>query len=360
MIFKKNYAIILLIFQIITVSILSNYPSFIEKFYSLGLYQIISSINRKILSFVPFSFGDILYLLSSIYCIYYLFIMISNKKLISIFFFKKLINFFNLIFFIFYFQWGLNYLKLPISEKLNIKTTYSIEELNQTAEYLIIKTNELHKEISIDDSSSTNIPYSIKKINEISTKGFSKLSILQNNYPNINLNYLVVKESLFSLPLTYLGFSGYVNPFTNESQINYLIPKNNLPHTSSHEIAHQLGFANEIECNFLAFLNTINSEDKYFKYNGYKFALKQCLNEIYKYDIESYKSLIKLVNTGILKDYKNSSEFWNNYSNPFETITKSGYDKFLKMNNIKDGIESYSMSISLIINYLKHEINQVI
>ena len=69
-----------------------------------------------------------------------------------------------------------------------------------------------------------------------------------------------------SLPLTYLGFSGYINPFTNESQINSLIPKNSIPHTASHEIAHQLGFSQELECNFIAFVNLTNNEDLYFKY----------------------------------------------------------------------------------------------
>ena len=356
MIFKKKYAVIFLIIQIIIISFFSNYPEFIENFYSLGLYQTISSVNRKILSFIPFSFGDILYLLGFIYCTYYLIIQVINKQLFTIIFIKNLISFLTLLYFIFYFQWGLNYLKVPISKKLDIKTTYSIKELNQTAKYLIVKTNKLHREIVTNDSNSTIIPYTIKEINRISSQGFNDLSLLKINYPEIKLNNIVVKKSLFSLPLTYLGFSGYINPFTNESQINYLIPKNNLPHTSSHEIAHQLGFANEIECNFLAFLNTTNIDDKYFKYSGYKFALKQCMNELYKHDIQSYESLLKLINKGILKDYKNSSKFWNKYSNSVEIITKSGYDKFLKLNNVKDGIRSYSKSVSLIINYLKHKV----
>ena len=59
------------------------------------------------------------------------------------------------------------------------------------------------------------------------------------------------------------------------------------------------------------------------------------------------------VNIGILQDIKNNSEFWKNYSNPIESITKSGYDKFLKFNNISQGIKSYNQSVSLIINYLK-------
>jgi hypothetical protein len=64
---------------------------------------------------------------------------------------------------------------------------------------------------------------------------------------------LSTKKSLISLPLTYMGFSGYLNPFTNEAQVNYLGPMYTFPTTTCHEMAHQLGFASETECNLLAF-----------------------------------------------------------------------------------------------------------
>ena len=70
----------------------------------------------------------------------------------------------------------------------------------------------------------------------------------------------------------------------------------------------------------------------------------------FEYDIK--KNILKVKNAN-LKDFKNNSEFWKNYSNPIESITKSGYDKFLKFNNISEGIKSYNQSVSLIINYLK-------
>jgi hypothetical protein len=247
----------------------------------------------------------------------------------------------------------LNYHRTPLKEKLIIDSTYTIKDLKEISKQLIIKSNKLHRQIAQADSSSTEIPYDIARINKKASISYNNLSLLKKYYPEVKTNNLIVKKSLISLPLSYLGFSGYINPFTNESQINSLIPKNSIPHTASHEIAHQLGFAQELECNFIAFVNLINNEDLYFKYNGYTFALRQCLNELYKYDKPSYNSLLKLINTGILKDFKNNSEFWKKYSNPIESITKSGYDKFLKFNNISQGIKSYNQSVSLIINYLK-------
>jgi len=353
MIFKKKYIGILIIPQLIFVQNISNYPEIIEKYYSLGIYQFISNISRTISSVFPFSFGDILYIIILIYFCWSSIKKIRKKKfnwrksIISIFFYVSTLHF------LFYFQWGLNYYRIPVQKKLNLDSTYTIKDLKEISKQLIIKSNKLHRQISHADSSSTDIPYDIAKINEKASNSYNNLSILKEYYPNVKTNNLIVKKSLISLPLAYLGFSGYINPFTNESQINSLIPKNTIPHTASHEIAHQLGFAQELECNFIAFVNLINNEDLYFKYNGYTFALRQCLNELYKYDKPSYNSLLKLLNTGILKDFKNNSEFWKKYTNPIESITKSGYDKFLKFNNISQGIKSYNQSVSLIINYLK-------
>lgn len=353
MIFKKKYIGLLIIPQLVFVQYISNYPEIIEKYYSLGIYQFISNILRFISSVFPFSFGDILYIIISLYICRSLIKKISKKKfnlqksIKSIFFYVSILHF------LFYFQWGFNYHRTSLNEKLKIDSTYTIKDLKEISKQLIIKSNKLHRQIAQADSSSTEIPYDIARINKKASISYNNLSLLKKYYPEVKTNNLIVKKSLISLPLSYLGFSGYINPFTNESQINSLIPKNSIPHTASHEIAHQLGFAQELECNFIAFVNLINNEDLYFKYNGYTFALRQCLNELYKYDKPSYNSLLKLINTGILKDFKNNSEFWKKYSNPIESITKSGYDKFLKFNNISQGIKSYNQSVSLIINYLK-------
>ncbi len=51
-----------------------------------------------------------------------------------------------------------------------------------------------------------------------------------------------------------MGFAGYLNPITNEAQVNALIPKNNYPATICHEIAHQVGIASESEANFVGYL----------------------------------------------------------------------------------------------------------
>jgi hypothetical protein len=45
--------------------------------------------------------------------------------------------------------------------------------------------------------------------------------------------------------------------FTNEAQVNYIGPMYSFPMTTNHEMAHQMGFASETECNFIGFLASI-------------------------------------------------------------------------------------------------------
>jgi hypothetical protein len=80
---------------------------------------------------------------------------------------------------------------------------------------------------------------------------------LAKEHPYFKYKVLSVKKSLFSVPLTYMGFGGYLNPFTNEAQVNDLLPMYTFPLTTAHEMAHQIGFASENECNFIGVLASV-------------------------------------------------------------------------------------------------------
>ena len=125
------------------------------------------------------------------------------------------------------------------------------------------------------------------------------------------------------------------------------------PTTASHEIAHQLGYAAENEANFIGCMATIHHENIYFNYSGYAFALRHCLNELYKRDTEKYDFLVAKINKGILKNYKEVHEFWSAYKNPTEPLFKSTYNNFLKANNQADGMQSYSYVVALLVNYFE-------
>ncbi len=347
---KKFIIAFSIIPQYFLIKWVSHYPNFIETYYSTGIYPYISKLFRFMLGWIPFSFGDAVYALAIIYIIRW---TIKNFKRLKTDTKNWLLDVFSaisIVYFAFHLFWGINYYRLPLYKNLELKSDYNTEQLVEVTKKLIVKSNKIHHDIIKNDTLPVDIPYSRSTILKMVPLGYNNL---EKEFPNLEYHPKSIKKSLFSLPLTYMGFSGYLNPLTNESQVDGLIPKYIFPTTALHEIAHQLGYAAENEANFIGCLAAINHDDNYIKYSGYTFALRFCLNEIYLRDEDLFDSLSGTVNKGILINYKEMREFWEDYANPTEPLFKTTYSAFLKANKQDKGMKSYSYVVALLVNYFE-------
>lgn len=334
--------------QIIIVKILARYPDFVEAYYSKGLYPVISKIFRYTFGWLPFSFGDLLYALAIVMTIRYL--IKNGKQFFSStrLFLRDVFVVVSLVYFAFHFLWGMNYYRLPLHKSLNLSNDYTTEELVSFTELLIVKTNAAHMAITNNDTVAVKIPYKLGEVFKMTPDGYKALSA---TYPQFEYKPKSIKKSMFSYPLTYMGFSGYLNPFTHEGHVDYMIPGHKFPTTSCHEEAHQLGYSAENEANFLGYLAAINNDDLYFKYSGYTFGLRHCLNEISRRDTELGDEIIKKINPGIMKNYEEARMFWRNHQNILEPLFKLTFNTYLKANSQSDGIKSYNYVVALLVNY---------
>jgi len=331
--------------------IIAQYPALIEKYYSNGLYIYLSKLLNFIFGWIPFSIGDILYALLAILLIINIYTSLKNKKfhLKSTLF--KIGGFASIIFFIFHLNWGLNYFRQPVSRSLNFDVEkYSTNELVGFTEKLITKINQVQLSITKNDSVVVENNLNNQEIKEVSYTVYQQF---QKKYPQYSHENLKAKHSLFSVPLTYMGFAGYLNPLTNEAQVNYLIPKNSYPAVVCHELAHQVGIGPESEANFIGYLAATNSNDVYFNYSAYLMAVRYALFEIFQKDPEKFEETKMKLNKGILKDIQQSQDFWESYQNWSEKYFKTFYDTFLKANQQKDGMKSYNKMVVLLVNYYK-------
>ena len=332
-------------------------PSFVEAYYSRGIYPYISSLLRILFGWMPFSIGDLIILFFTLYSIYIIYKLVSTR-------FKNILpklfgitSFISIVYFLFYFLWGLNYFREPLYKNLELKTTpYSNQELVNLTKYLVSKLNESHLAITNSDSINVIVPHTNQDIYLLAKKGYKKLA---NNNSLFTYKYGRAKNSLISTLQSYNGTSGYLNPFTGEAHVNSLIPKTILPTTTTHEMAHQIGFAAENEANFVGFLAALSNDDFYFKYSAYRMATRYAIFELYKRDRAIFEGVYKTLNKGILIDFKSSSDFWNTYKNPFEPIVKKGYNAYLKSNNQDKGINSYNYVVDLLISYFKTPHNKI-
>ena len=352
---RKRTRLILALFlpiQFLLLHVLKMFPDFIERYYSQGFYPYLSAASRYLFGWIPFSIGDVFYLLIGVLAIRWLYKNVRRLTFEPVRFFVDILATLSIVYFVFNLLWGFNYYRVPLYKTLNIKTDYTTEQLISITERLISKSNAMHRNLGFSDSVKVVIPYSQKEIFKKSIDGYKNL---ESEYPNLSYSPKSIKKSGWSLGLTYMGYSGYYNPFSGEAQVNNLIKTYKFPVVSCHEQAHQLGYAAENEANFIATLATLANDDDYIRYTGYIFALRYCINEIARRDIDTYYIILKTINPGILASYKEMRDFWQKYQNPFETVSKLFWDQFLKANNQSKGIMSYSYMVALVVNHYENK-----
>ena len=352
---KKKTAVILALLlpvQIVGLKFLADYPLFVEKWYSTGLYPFTSSLMRMGLGFIPFSIGDLLYALFVIMILRWIFLRIKQRFRNPLQWTLEMVATLSIIYFCFNLFWGINYYRLPLHQSLEIESEYSTEELEQLTRTLVARSNEIHNSITGSDSLKVEIPYSKNELFGHTVEGYENIKEV---FPELKYRHVSLKRSLYSIPLSYMGFNGYLNPLTNEAQVNTVIMPFRIPTTASHEVGHQLGFAAENEANFIACLVTMNHTDAYFRYSGYTYALSHCLSELFRRNPVTAEELLEEINYGIRLNFQEVEDFWLAHQNPFEPIFMATYSNYLKANNQAAGMKSYSYVVALLVNYFKDD-----
>jgi hypothetical protein len=346
----KNAVALSLIPQIIIVKWLGNHSEFVENYYSTGFYPFISRLFRILFGWIPFSIGDLIYFSLIILALAYLY---RNRKSIcknKLSFARNVLMILSVAYFTFHFMWGMNYYREPLADNLALIETRDYQELLDFTQQLILKTNEAQFKITNDSSLAVSIPYSQEQIFNKTIIGYDEL---KNLHPFLAYTTPSIKTSLFSTGLTYMGYAGYLNPFTNEAQVNGLLPNFRFPVVVGHEIGHQLGYSAENETNFIGYLVTAKNNDIYFQYAAYAYALGYCLSDIRSADKEEFNRLLSTLNLGVKNNFQEMANFWNSYENPMEPVFKSIFNSFLKANNQTEGIRSYNAVVSLLVAYHK-------
>lgn len=346
---RRKYILpIFLVVQIVVLQVVSFFPGFVERFYSKGMYPPMAKFWHFLLGKIPFSVGDVIYGIVIFLVLRWLWSIRKTWRLLWKDHLLTIISGFSVFYFLFHLLWATNYYRVKMFDRLHMAREYTDEDLLRFTKLLIADTNDIHLQLTKNKEDKVVFPYSQEQVFKQNLEGYKTLATV---YPDFTYETRSVKPSLISLPLTYMGFAGYLNPFTNEAQVNDRIPMYNFPTTATHEMAHQIGFASESEANFIGYLASIKNDDPYFKYSGYSFALRYCLANWKIRDEKTLERLIPTINKGILKNYEESDKFWESHETFIETGFKVFYDNFLKFNSQKDGLESYSKFVDLMVNY---------
>ena len=348
---KKKYLLSLfLALQVILILVLKKFPHFVENYYSNTIFLQLAGFLRSAFGKIPISIGDLIYLFFIVYSLFTVWQTQKKWKQNWGIYLLKMVNVISVFYFLFHFLWGYNYYRVPLFEKMKLEKQYTTADLYRFTEKLILKTNEIQFTITKNKNLKVVSPLMHNNLIVISKNGYDNLA---KRYLFFEYQTPSIKKSVFSLPLSYMGFSGYLNPFTNEAHYNSYSPNYNAPMTICHEMAHQIGYASESECNFIGYLTANSNDNYYFQYAANTMALKYCLRAVQLKNEKLALVYLSKINKGIIENFNEDKQHYQKYHTFIETGFEIFYDSFLKLNQQKDGIEGYSKYLDLLINFNK-------
>jgi hypothetical protein len=336
------------------------FPAMVEQYYSAGLYPALLSLRLWITAWVPFSIGDLLYIIVCIYLIYKLIRSLFNIK-------KEGINrrkiwrasaIILLVWISFKLLWGLNYDRLGAGHLLDIEQkAYSGAAVDSLVNELIDSLNSTRKlltqaKIQVDTLPVGNPAPYFAMAQEAYQCAKTSYTFLPKQAPR-------VKATLFNPLADYVGFTGYFNPFTAEGQVRTDMPGLELPFVACHETAHMLGFASESEANLIGYLVATKSTNPYVRYSAY--------NEIFTYaqreqfvQLAQQKDSVRFMgavaqnrarlDTLVKQDRKAVRNFFSRHRSSVAPIMSGVYEQYLFLNKQNAGLKSYDEVIGWLID----------
>ncbi len=347
---RKGAAAALLALSLILILTAGRNPWLVERFYSEGLYRLVRNLVPLVLNTMPFSVGDLLYMLLSVWLLVYaarLIVGLVNGRFAyaGVLALNLLITAEALVI-SFYLLWGLNYFRPSAAVRLQLTdSVFSKAELLEVTGLLIDSVNRIRQELPVSALTTDN-----ETLLQHSLEAVRKLAGSSNDFRPIRPK---VKVSLISVPVSYLGTAGYFNPFTSEAQINGIMPVWLKPLTACHEMAHQMGFGREDEANFVGFLAAKDSREPLVKYSAYYMAAGEFLFDVMLRDSVAFLQLRSRISAPVLRDYENDREFWLSYRGAAGQVSSIFYNNYLKLNNQPEGLRTYNRMVGLTLAWYK-------
>lgn len=350
----KSWSWVVLILLTIAIKWVSLYPAWVERYYTYGLYPLISRTQRFLFGWIPFSIGDLFYgflILILVFRLSRFFWLLFKRRLNRHYFIRgsqQLIFLFLFVYVFFNLLWALNYNRLGISHQLAMQVQrYSTTDLDTLAQTLEKRLNYYAAFVTDPQRDSFNR----KRL--LFRDAREAYAVAARKYPFLSYPPHSVKPSIFSYAGNFLGFQGYYNPFSGEAQVNTTIPRVWEPFVTAHEMAHQLGYAKENEANFVGFLASREGGSVVLKYSMYFDMYNYAISEYYRRDSAAARQLLDSLHPQVDRDRRECRAFLEKYQNRMERVIMWAYGHYLKANNQPGGKNTYNEVVAWLIAYYK-------
>jgi len=323
-------------------------------FYFHRFYVWISAVFRRVTGIVPFSVGDLIYTAWFVTAVIFLLklcykIIRARWQEAGLHLLRGL-GFLLSVYLAFLVLWGYNYRRHSPARGLGLQVKpYTTAQLYRLADTLVQQVNG-YKAALGDTLGATAPDRDSAQVFRRAIQAYREAAV---QWPSLQYEYPSIKPALFGRWLNYMGVTGYLNPFTNEAQVNTTTPFFMQPFTTCHEIAHQLGYAPEETANFIGYLAASQAQDARFRYAAHFEMFLYSTGQLSRRDTALARQVWDRAVPGVKADYKVLTDFYKAYRGPLDDYSQLLYDQYLKANKQEKGIYSYSEVVGWLIAYLR-------
>ncbi len=344
-------------------------PSFVERFYSRGLYLGIRWLFAGLTSWWP---------IAAVYAVVPLVLLWLVMKGRSMYrawqgrgmsprgdrpwhsrllgFGHQLLAVAGLVIFLFQWLWGFNYGRVPLEQQMGIEPrALSVDELRD--ELLFATTEAVRFRQGLAEGPDTVIAeQKILPDPEALMRQSLKAVLKQYDLPrrtDVRGRTLLPKGILlrFSTAGVYL-------PFTGEGHVDAGLHHLQLPFVLAHEMGHAYGHGDEGTCNFLAYLACIQSDDPYLAYIGHLYYWRYVASEYLNMAPEAYEAFKKALPAGIRADVRAINAEMDKYPDILPELRDAAYNTYLQSQGIAEGIKNYDRVVMLVAAWRRQQMEK--
>jgi hypothetical protein len=318
-------------------------PRLVERWYSAGVYPVIQHVLTPVSNLFPFALLDILVVAALVAAPLVLVrsVLRSRRKKTWKPVLLTLVSFISAgaaIYLVFLGIWGLNYRRVPMSERLLLdRDQASSQTILELGRMSVAQLNLLHQPAHAEGWRTS--PWRDHRLRKAYESVLVRLSDADAAVPGR------LKSSLLGPYFRWATVDGMVNPFGLEALANPDLLPFEKPFVAAHEWAHLAGYADESEASFVGFLTCVRAAAP-AAYSGWLYLYWQINSEV---DSADRQHLASALQDGPRQDLAAIGERVRGGQIPL--LRDAGwhvYDQYLKANRVEEGVRSYGLVLTLL------------
>jgi hypothetical protein len=316
----------------------------VERWYSTGLYPLGQRLLTPAANLVPFAWLDVLLVITLLVIVVVLWRAVRaarRKKRWSPLAATvwRLAVAGAVIYLAFLALWGLNYRRVPMTDRLVLDASApSSEDVMGLGRRAVEQLNALHGPAHARGWRTA--PWRDRELR----KAYDDVQrLLSDAAPAVPGR---LKSSLLGHYFRWAGVDAMVNPFGLETIANPDLLPFERPFVAAHEWAHLAGYADEAEASFVGWLACVRADEP-SAYSGWLFLYWQLASEVSPAD---RKVLAGLLAEGPREDVAAITARLQRGQVPaVRDASWRVYDNYLKAHRVDEGVRSYGLVVSLIV-----------